>query len=269
MNVKQDFFISHASADKQQYVQPLSERLTERKVTFWLDSLEIGWGDNFALKINEGLRESRFAVICLSEAFISRPWPETELGAAFAMQNSDGKKKVLPLILNNKDRIIQQYPLVGGLIYREFSAGVGSIADELATLAESTVVPEGSLHLVIESIHTGRLSNLIVPIRSSVKWLAEHARQGAGLKDTLDSGGFSQFHIRWVLVDSNAEEDWDRLDRNDKRKLHAMVKSDVGLRVSHSDRDRLADLGVYDGIVFHLYAVEDDDEDVCYHVAVT
>jgi TIR domain len=66
MPTKQDLFISHATADKERYVLPLTDVLTNRGVTFWLDTFEIGWGDNFVIKINEGLRKSRFMLLCLS-----------------------------------------------------------------------------------------------------------------------------------------------------------------------------------------------------------
>ncbi len=44
METVQDLFISHANADAQ-YVFPLAQALKARKVTFWLDSSEIKWGD--------------------------------------------------------------------------------------------------------------------------------------------------------------------------------------------------------------------------------
>lgn len=40
-----------------------------------------------------------------------------------------------------------------------------------------------------------------------------------------------------------------------------MVASKDGLRFSYSDQDRLEDIGVNDGIVFHLYAIEDEGSD--------
>lgn len=38
---RQDIFISHASADKQQYIYPLTQALSVQDVTFWLDDVEI------------------------------------------------------------------------------------------------------------------------------------------------------------------------------------------------------------------------------------
>lgn len=256
MNTKQDFFISHASADKSTYVQPLAECLTQRRVTYWLDSYEMHWGDSLALKVNDGLRDSRHVVLCLSEEFLSRAWPETELNSAFAIKLGDVNRKVLPLILNNKEQILTQYPLIAGLIYREYSSPE-TIADELASLVNIQSIPEGHIHIAIESIHTGHLSNITVTPRASVEWLADKAKRGAGLRESLDTGGFQHFFIRWVLVDVNAEDEWKNMDRWDRQEIHAIVKTDSGIQIALHGRQRLSDIGIYKDMIFHLYAVED------------
>jgi hypothetical protein len=96
---KYDLFISHAGADKVRYIDALADAFARRGISFWLDSFEIAFGDNIALRLNEGLRESQFVLLCLSRNFLRRPWPETELAAALAMQNARGVKRVLPVIL--------------------------------------------------------------------------------------------------------------------------------------------------------------------------
>ena len=70
-----------------------------------------------------------------------------------------------------------------------------------------------------------------------------------------------QFRVRWVLVDQRAEDEWSVLPRGKKRKVHAMVKAGDKIKTSHRERDRLADLGIYDGIVFHMYAIEDEQHE--------
>lgn len=265
---QQDFFISHASADKAEYVEPLSRELSQRGLTYWLDTIELSWGDWLALKINEGLARSRYVLLCLSEAFLGRPWPETEMNAALSMANEQGVKKVLPLFLNSKEMIIRKYPMIGGLVYREFGEGLHTIGAELASLAGKSATPEGHIQVTVESIHTGQLSNVVVSPRVSVKWLSERARQGAGLKDQTETGGFEGFRIRWVLVDVKAEQEWEALPRHEKRSIHTIIKAKDGLRISRRSTDRLSDFGIYSGIVFHLYAIEDIDFDLLrYEVA--
>lgn len=50
-----DYFISHASPDKADFVQPLAEGLTAEGVRVWYDDFEINYGDSLREKIDEGL----------------------------------------------------------------------------------------------------------------------------------------------------------------------------------------------------------------------
>src|SRR5262245_43865819 len=106
MTPQQDVFISHAGRDKEQYIQPLTEAFVAKGVTFWLDNIEIAWGDSIARKVNEGLAGSKFVLLCLSRFFLEQRWTEAELGAALSIQNESGVKRVLPLILNHKEAVL-------------------------------------------------------------------------------------------------------------------------------------------------------------------
>ena len=257
----QGLFISHAGADKAQYVQPLADRLVQRDVSFWLDNLEISWGDSIPLRINQGLRRSRYVLVCLSEHFLRRPWPEAEIASALAIQNDTGQKRVLPLILNSRDLVLKQYPLLAALSYREYQEPPDALVDELATLVKGTATPPGQLHVKVESVHTGQLCNIYVSPKASVRWLADHAQKGLGVSECADTGAYERFKVRWVLVDARAEKAWRKLPRSRQRQLRAVVEGDQAPRLSVDDRDRLEDIGLYDGIVFHLYAIEDEDYD--------
>jgi hypothetical protein len=256
----QDLFISHASVDKPRYIKPLADCLTKRKVTFWLDSLRIAWGDSVPLKINEGLRESRYVLLCLSAAFLKKPWPEAELAAGLSVQNASGQKRVLPLILNERELVLQTYPLLASLAYREYAAGPDALADEIAGLTRSKASePEpGHIKIEVESVHTGKLCNIVVSPRVSLKWLSDRARSGLDLSDRAETGAFVPFMVRWVLVDKKVEAAWLKLPRSRMRKLIAVVATAEGPLFCETDTDRLNDVGVVDGTVFHLYAIEDE-----------
>src|SRR5271166_4333194 len=60
---RQDLFISHASGDKSRYIEPLANAFDRKRITYWMDSVEIRWGDSFPLLINEGLRKSRYVLV--------------------------------------------------------------------------------------------------------------------------------------------------------------------------------------------------------------
>ncbi len=254
----QDLFISHAGKGKARYVTPLVNALATKQITFWLDDVEIGWGDSIPLRINDGLRKSRYVLLCLSRNFLQRPWPEAELASALAVQNATGEKRVLPLILNSKQMVLNTYPLLAGIAYKDYS-DPPALADELVTL----IKPEGKqnsdqLHVIVESIHTGKICNIYVSPRVSIKWLVDQAQQGLGLSDLADAGAYEPFRVKWVLVDTRAEDAWNELRRRDQRGLSAVLHTSDGPKFIDTDRYRLEDGGVSDGAVFHLYAIEDE-----------
>jgi TIR domain len=257
MERTQDLFISHAGKDKEQYIVPLAQALTTHGISFWLDNIEVAWGDSITMKINKGLRTSRYVLLCLSKNFLGRNWPESEMGAVLAIQNNTGRKRALPLILNDKEEILEAYPILSALAYREFGVGPDKIATELAGLMNDQKKPEGLLQVIIESVHTGQLCNLMVSPRVSIKWLTNKARAGLNLREEVETGGFIPFRIRWVLVDASAEKEWGHLPRYAMQQIQAIVNSKEGVKFSYDETDRLEDLGIYDGIVFHLYAIED------------
>ena len=78
-----DVFVSHASEDKARFVEPLVAALKERGIRVWYDFEQIRLGDDFRLRIDEGLVRSRFGVVVLSPRFF-KEWPQAELSALFA-----------------------------------------------------------------------------------------------------------------------------------------------------------------------------------------
>jgi len=260
-STQQDVFISHSSADKTQYVHPLTEALSAHNVTFWLDDSEIRWGDNVVMKINDGLRSSRFALVCLSESFLRRGWPEAEMAAVLSIQNTDGVKRVLPLILNSKESVLKQYPLIAGFACREFNLGADYLASEIATLVSDRPFAANEITVTVEGVHTGKLCRLRAPRRASVQWLTKTAQIGMEAQEEFKVGPFSEFRVRWVLVDVAAEQEWLSMPRRDQREIYALVKTDDGFKVTRNERERLEQLGVRDGMVFHLYAIEDERYD--------
>jgi hypothetical protein len=254
-----DLFISHASADKARFIQPLADRLEERKVTFWLDNVAIGWGDSVPLKINEGLRLSRYVLLRLSKNFLKRPWPESELASAVMLQNATGQKRVLPLILDSKELVLQTYPLLAQLAYKVYPDSPDTLADEIASFVRPGTVarPSDNLNVTVESVHTGKLCSIDVSPRVSLRWLIDRAQSGLGLSDRAETGAYQPFRVRWVLVDARAENDWLPLPRRRKRQLSAVISTSSGPKFWETDSAKLSDVGVVSGTVFHLYAIED------------
>jgi hypothetical protein len=76
-----DFFVSHATADKESVVLPLVTALRQRGQRVWYDDLEIKPADDLQAVINRGIASSLFGIVVLSKSFFGRRWTEAEIEA--------------------------------------------------------------------------------------------------------------------------------------------------------------------------------------------
>lgn len=93
-----DLFLSHANADKIDYVDELYSILKKLGINIFYDKEELAWGDHWKNKILEGVSDSEFAIIVISENFFGREWTERELNQFLHLQNESGQKIILPLL---------------------------------------------------------------------------------------------------------------------------------------------------------------------------
>lgn len=113
---KYDVFLSHASADKINYVEELKQTLDILGIQVFYDKDTIEWGDNWKDKIYEGLEKSEFAIIVISESFFGREWTELELKELLTRQNEEGQKLILPILHNiTTDQLREKYPTVADI----------------------------------------------------------------------------------------------------------------------------------------------------------
>lgn len=116
-----DVFISHASEDKETVVDGLAQQLEALQVEVWYDDDQIQIGDSLMDSLNEGLRGSRYGVIVLSENFIDKNWPESELKALIQRYQQDDVG-IMPLRYGvPHDAIIDSYPLLSDLVSQPIS----------------------------------------------------------------------------------------------------------------------------------------------------
>ena len=111
-----DVFLSHANADKENFVDELSASLEKLGIRMFYDKTSLEWGDNWKDRILEGTKKAEFAIIVISEHFFDREWTEKELAEFLNRQNRNGQKLILPIIHNitNGD-LRKKYPSVADI----------------------------------------------------------------------------------------------------------------------------------------------------------
>ena len=102
-----DVFICHTSEDKSVVVEPLVDALDEARISYWYSEAELKWGDSITKNVNYGLKISRYVIVILSKAFMSKNWPQRELNAAMNIEASSGDVRVLPLIIGEKTEVFK------------------------------------------------------------------------------------------------------------------------------------------------------------------
>jgi len=114
LNIR-DLFISHVTEDKNDFVRPLVQALISEGVSVWYDEFELNIGDDLIVKINTGLRTSRYGVVILSPNFfnVKKTWPDREVGAMFAMEDADKRTRVLPIWHNiDQQAVAEKNPIL-------------------------------------------------------------------------------------------------------------------------------------------------------------
>jgi hypothetical protein len=137
-----DLFISHASEDKDDFVRPLAQKLTEAGLNIWFDEQTLRLGDSLRRKIDEGLAKSTFGIVVLSPYFFAKEWPARELDALFSREET-GEKIILPIWHNvNYTEVARRSPLAASKLAVSASRGLDEVVRQiLAVVRPDTTLP--------------------------------------------------------------------------------------------------------------------------------
>lgn len=95
-----DVFLSHSSKDKPT-VRDLAERLRSDGLRVWFDEWDIRLGDSIPKKIDEGLKQSRFIIICVSAHGIGSDWVQMETYTFRFSDPLNKNRRFIPLRLDD------------------------------------------------------------------------------------------------------------------------------------------------------------------------
>lgn len=105
-----DFFISHATEDKDSFVTPLAELMIKNGCNVWFDIFQLKVGDSLRKKIDEGLKSSKYGIVVLSRDFFRKNWTDYELNGLVARE-MNGVKVILPIWHNvTRDEVLSFSP---------------------------------------------------------------------------------------------------------------------------------------------------------------
>jgi hypothetical protein len=129
-----DVFISHASEDKDAIARPLAEALRARGLSVWFDEFELVVGSRLRARIDEGLARSRYGVVIVSHAFMSKPWPQRELAGLVARETDGGEELILPVWHGVRaDDVRALSPPLADVLAVDSARGVDAVVEAIAT----------------------------------------------------------------------------------------------------------------------------------------
>ncbi len=145
-SMKYDVFISHASEDKENFVEPLANALKEDGLKVWYDRFELKLGDSLREKIDEGLANSRYGVVVLSNSFFKKEWPKAELDALVSRQNENGKKVILPIWHEIGIEEVRKFsPILASKLAAQSSDSLESIVVQIKSVLSDSLPAEKSI----------------------------------------------------------------------------------------------------------------------------
>ena len=127
-------FLSHSSADKA-FIRQLAGDLSANGISVWLDEQRIRVGDSIPEKIAQGLAESDYFLIAMSQKSIESAWVQKELNNALMNEVKRRNVHILPLRLDET----AMPPIIADKKYADFSKSYKAGLDELVTAMKGSV----------------------------------------------------------------------------------------------------------------------------------
>jgi hypothetical protein len=141
-----DFFISHASEDKDIIVRPLFEKLTQAGYKVWYDEFTLLLGDSLRQSIEKGLAESTYGIVILSHSFFSKDWPQKELNALFSRELDSGKV-ILPVWHRiNRQDVLRYAPLIADKLAVQTEKGLDYLVEEIQRVLKRIDSSNATIH---------------------------------------------------------------------------------------------------------------------------
>jgi hypothetical protein len=129
---KWDFFICHASEDKEDIARPLATQLQRDGYAVWYDEFSLRLGDSLRRAIDKGLINSRYGIVIFSPKFFEKEWPQNELDGLFGREIYEKAKVILPIWHNiSKEAVAKHSPLLAERYAALTTKGLDSVLESI------------------------------------------------------------------------------------------------------------------------------------------
>lgn len=144
MNSSKDIFISYSTMDSEVVLEFVS-KLENSGITYWLDAMDIGWGENIVDRVFAGIQSSKYVVVFVSENSLKSQWVRNEITTAFKREMEGNSFKILPILTCSADSFFKIFPY---LTVKKFLVldRIENIVNELISILRGTPARSFTLH---------------------------------------------------------------------------------------------------------------------------
>lgn len=207
MEDRPKIFISHSYQDKE-FVHKLAKDLAAEGLTPWVNDWEIRVGDSLVQKISEGIRQSDYILVVLSENSLHSKWVQEEIKMAI-QKNLDSAKRVLIPVLGGKVEVpsyIRDMKYVD--LSKSYREGIDEIVRTIRGQPSREVLPS-------QLVDTGGLAK---EIAKEVAHILKVNSQGIRVDNTLSkyediNSEIFNLKLRLKRADHEKEDLYDELER--------------------------------------------------------
>lgn len=137
-----DFFISHASEDKELFVRPLAHELIKMGFKVWYDEITLKVGDSLFEEISNGIKKSNFGIVVMSKNFLKKEWTKKELNGLISKEIFTSDKIILPIWLEiTAEEVYEFSPILADKVSVTVKEGeIDQVISQILSSAKSKVV---------------------------------------------------------------------------------------------------------------------------------
>lgn len=137
-----DFFISHASEDKEVFVKPLAEELIKLGYKIWYDDLTLKFGDSLFEEISNGIKKSNYGLVIISHNFLNKEWTKKELNGLISKEIFTKQKTILPIWLNISSNEVYEFsPILADKVSIHISNNdIKKVIEKIITLENDKII---------------------------------------------------------------------------------------------------------------------------------
>jgi len=203
-------FIGYSSKDKE-FVEKLSLKLVENKINVWLDKWEMNAGDSLIDKIQDGLEESSFLLVVLSENSIESEWCKKELNSGLMKELDEKRVAVIPIRIDDCKMPVFLREKLYADFRDDFDDGLTTLLKPLSKLFSETMGRNKSGNIVTDYCTNYGLNNSgLYELKIwMVSWIVDQNKSIVlNIKITGDDNATQRFLVQaktgmnWLMKDS-------------------------------------------------------------------